>query len=65
VFNTPSLVAAQTGYQYHSLYRNTIGDKSQRTIHYAITGSTRFVYAAAVRVLILKVRHPPRPLCML
>lgn len=49
--------ALPTGYQYLSLYRNTIGDKSQRTIHYAITGSTRFVYAAAIRVFILKLLY--------
>ena len=53
-------VLPQTGYQYLSLYRNTPGDKSQRTIHYAITGSTRFVYAAAIRVFILKVRDVPK-----
>ena len=56
-------VLPQTGYQYLSLYRNTPGDKSQRTIHYAITGSTRFVYAAAIRVFILKVRDSPKGFC--
>jgi hypothetical protein len=52
----PPRARTQTGYQYLSLYRGPVGDKSQRTVHYAITGSTRFVYAAAVRVFILKVR---------
>jgi hypothetical protein len=52
----PARARTQTGYQYLSLYRGPVGDKSQRTVHYAITGSTRFVYAAAVRVFILKVR---------
>lgn len=59
----PICVLPQTGYQYLSLYRNTPGDKSQRTIHYAITGSTRFVYAAAIRVFILKVRDVPKGFC--
>jgi len=47
----------ETGYQYLSLYRNTVGDKSQRTTHYAITGSTRMVYAAAIRVFVLKLLY--------
>eukprot|EP01043_Picozoa_sp_COSAG02_P046607 COSAG02_NODE_4376_length_5437_cov_3.803484_4_plen_154_part_00 len=59
-FSTP-VFNMQTGYQYLSLYRGPAGDKSQRTVHYAITGSTRFVYAAAVRVFILKVRLPSLP----
>ena len=59
---TPDTIAGgvlQVGYQYHGLYKNTPGDKSKRTTTYMIMGGTRFLYAAAVRVFILKVSRRP------
>jgi len=47
-------VGFQYGVQDGHLHKATPGDASQRTFTYLAMGSARFIYAAAVRVMVLK-----------
>jgi len=48
----------ETGYQVHHLdFNDTRGDKTNRTMTYMILGTGRFLYAAAARVLVLKLLY--------